>query len=146
MSKVWFVTGSSRGLGRAIVEHALERGDQVVATARKPERLDDLVTRHGDRVKPIALDVTDAAQAARAVRDAVEAGLGRGQKQVAGTLDCLEDVPVVVELARRRAEGDLPGAADAQVAARVDDPARLVGAVELALARRAREQLEHARG
>jgi NAD(P)-dependent dehydrogenase (short-subunit alcohol dehydrogenase family) len=73
MSKVWFVTGSSRGLGRAIVEHALERGDQVVATARKPEQLDDLVTRHGDRVKPVALDVTDAAQAEQAVRDAVEA-------------------------------------------------------------------------
>ncbi|HEY6889054.1 MAG TPA: SDR family NAD(P)-dependent oxidoreductase [Solirubrobacter sp.] len=72
MPKVWFVTGSSRGLGRAIVEHALQRGDQVVATARKPERLDDLVTHHGDRVKPVALDVTDAAQAAQAVRDAVE--------------------------------------------------------------------------
>ena len=73
MSKVWFVTGSSRGLGRAIVEHALEGGDQVAATARRPEQLDDLVAQHGDRVKPVALDVTDAAQAEEAVRDAVEA-------------------------------------------------------------------------
>lgn len=73
MSKVWFVTGSSRGLGRAIVEHALVRGDQVVATARKPELLDDLVAHHGDRVKPVALDVTDAAQAERAVHQAIEA-------------------------------------------------------------------------
>ncbi len=73
MSKVWFVTGSSRGLGRAIVEHALKGGDQVVATARKPEQLDDLVAHHGDRVKPVALNVTDAAQAEQAVRDAVEA-------------------------------------------------------------------------
>jgi len=73
MSKVWFVTGSSRGLGRAIVEHALEGGDQVVATARKPEQLDDLVALHGDRVKPAALDVTDAAQAEQAVHEAVEA-------------------------------------------------------------------------
>ena len=70
---VWFVTGSSRGLGRAIVEHALEGGDHVVATARKPEQLDDLVAHHGERVKAIALDVTDAAQAEQAVRDAVEA-------------------------------------------------------------------------
>lgn len=73
MSKVWFVTGSSRGLGHAIVEHALEGGDQVVATAREPEQLVDLVAQYGDRVKPVALDVTDAAQAGQAVRDAVEA-------------------------------------------------------------------------
>jgi NAD(P)-dependent dehydrogenase (short-subunit alcohol dehydrogenase family) len=73
MSKVWFVTGSSRGLGHAIVEHALERGDRVVATAREPEQLVDLVAQYGDRVKPVALDVTDAAQAQQAVRDAVEA-------------------------------------------------------------------------
>jgi NAD(P)-dependent dehydrogenase (short-subunit alcohol dehydrogenase family) len=73
MSKVWFVTGSSRGLGRAIVEHALEGGEQVVATARKPEQLDDLVAQHGDRVKSVALDVTDPAQAERAVHEAIAA-------------------------------------------------------------------------
>ncbi len=73
MSKVWFVTGSSRGWGRAIVEAALKAGDQVVATARKPEQLDDLVIEYGDHVRPVALDVTDAAQAERAVREAVEA-------------------------------------------------------------------------
>jgi len=71
MSKVWFVTGSSRGLGRAIVEGALEAGERVVATARKPEQLDDLVTRYGDRIRPVALDVTDADQ----VPAAVQAGL-----------------------------------------------------------------------
>jgi len=76
----------------------------------------------------------------------IGAGLGRGQQQAAGALDRLEQVPVPVELPRRRAEGDLPGAADARLAARVDDPARLVPAVELALARRARKQVEHARG
>jgi NAD(P)-dependent dehydrogenase (short-subunit alcohol dehydrogenase family) len=38
MSKVWFVTGSSRGLGRALVEVALEAGDRVAATARKGPR------------------------------------------------------------------------------------------------------------
>lgn len=73
MTKVWFVTGSSRGLGRAIVDHALGAGDCVVATARKPEQLDGLVAEHGDRVKPVPLDVTDAAQAERAVHEAAEA-------------------------------------------------------------------------
>lgn len=48
MSKVWFVTGSSRGLGRAFVEVALEAGDRVAATARNPERLQDLLDTYGD--------------------------------------------------------------------------------------------------
>ncbi|MGW6745545.1 SDR family NAD(P)-dependent oxidoreductase [Streptomyces sp. NPDC055025] len=71
MSRVWFVTGSSRGLGRAIVEAALEAGDRVVATARRPARLEDLVARHGGRVLPVALDVTDNDQ----VQQAVQRGL-----------------------------------------------------------------------
>ncbi|TDW24318.1 SDR family NAD(P)-dependent oxidoreductase [Kribbella kalugense] len=70
MSKVWFVTGSSRGLGRAIVEKALDAGDRVVATARKPEQLAELAS-YGDRVLPVALDVTDDNN----VRKAVEQGL-----------------------------------------------------------------------
>ena len=72
MSKVWFITGSSRGLGRAIVVAALEAGDRVVATARKPAALDDLVDRYGDRVHPVALDVTEAAAVASAVREGLE--------------------------------------------------------------------------
>jgi NAD(P)-dependent dehydrogenase (short-subunit alcohol dehydrogenase family) len=48
MSRVWFVTGSSRGLGRAFVEVALEAGDRVAATARNPERIQDLVDTYGD--------------------------------------------------------------------------------------------------
>ncbi|WP_079314191.1 SDR family NAD(P)-dependent oxidoreductase [Microbispora sp. GKU 823] len=55
MSKVWFVTGSSRGLGRALVEAALEGGDRVVATARKPAQLDDLVERYGEHSSASAL-------------------------------------------------------------------------------------------
>ncbi|APR78259.1 Short-chain dehydrogenase/reductase SDR [Minicystis rosea] len=72
-SKVWFITGSSRGLGRALVEGVLAEGHRVVATARKPADLDDLVASHGDRVKAVALDVTDPEQAARAVKQAVDA-------------------------------------------------------------------------
>jgi len=72
MSKVWFVTGSSRGLGRAVVEAALDAGDSVAATARRPEQLADLVERHGDRVLPLALDVTDFEGARRAVAAGLE--------------------------------------------------------------------------
>jgi NAD(P)-dependent dehydrogenase (short-subunit alcohol dehydrogenase family) len=67
------ITGSSRGLGRAIAEAALEHGDRVVATARRPEQLADLVDRYEDRVRAVALDVTDPEAANLAVRAAVEA-------------------------------------------------------------------------
>jgi NAD(P)-dependent dehydrogenase (short-subunit alcohol dehydrogenase family) len=72
VSKVWFVTGSSRGLGRAFVEVALEAGDRVAATARHPERLRDLVGTYCDRVLPLRLDVTDHDAAVRAVAQTVE--------------------------------------------------------------------------
>jgi NAD(P)-dependent dehydrogenase (short-subunit alcohol dehydrogenase family) len=72
MSKIWLVTGSGRGLGRDITEAALAAGDQVLAAAREPKRLDDLVARYGDRIYPFALDVTDAGAAQAAVAAAVE--------------------------------------------------------------------------
>jgi len=70
MQQVWFVTGSARGFGRALVRAALEAGDLVAATARRPEQLSDLVAEHGDRIQPIALDVTDAAAARSAIAEA----------------------------------------------------------------------------
>ena len=73
MSQVWLVTGSSRGLGRDVVEAVLERGDRVLATARRPEVLEDLVAAHGDRMQTIAHDVAVAAQADAAVQAALEA-------------------------------------------------------------------------
>jgi NAD(P)-dependent dehydrogenase (short-subunit alcohol dehydrogenase family) len=72
MEQNWFITGSSRGLGRALVQAALDAGDSVAATARRPEQLDDLVAVHGTRIHPIALDVTDSAQASAAVSEARE--------------------------------------------------------------------------
>jgi NAD(P)-dependent dehydrogenase (short-subunit alcohol dehydrogenase family) len=72
MQQVWFVTGSSRGFGRALVGAALEAGDLVAATARRPEQLADLVAEHGDRIHPIALDVTDAQAARSAIAEARE--------------------------------------------------------------------------
>ena len=67
MNKVWFITGSSRGFGRELVRAALEAGDGVAATARRPEQLADLVETYGQRVLPLALDVTDPAQATSAM-------------------------------------------------------------------------------
>lgn len=58
---IWFVTGSSRGLGRQFVEAALSRGDKVAATARKTDSFDDLVATYGDAVLPLEMDVTDKA-------------------------------------------------------------------------------------
>jgi NAD(P)-dependent dehydrogenase (short-subunit alcohol dehydrogenase family) len=72
MSRVWFVTGSSRGLGHAVVEVALEAGDRVAATARDPARLRDLLDKYGDAVLALRLDVTDHDAAARAVTQAAE--------------------------------------------------------------------------
>jgi NAD(P)-dependent dehydrogenase (short-subunit alcohol dehydrogenase family) len=57
--KVWFITGTSRGFGRAWAIAALERGDRVAATARDTASLDDLARKYGDALLPIRLDVTD---------------------------------------------------------------------------------------
>jgi NAD(P)-dependent dehydrogenase (short-subunit alcohol dehydrogenase family) len=57
--KVWFITGTSRGFGREWTIAALERGDQVAATARDTKTLDDLAEKYGDALLPIQLDVTD---------------------------------------------------------------------------------------
>ncbi|HEX4247876.1 MAG TPA: SDR family NAD(P)-dependent oxidoreductase [Pseudonocardia sp.] len=73
MSKVFLVTGSSRGLGRSIAEAVLEAGNQLVGTARNPRQLDDLVAKYGDQVRAVALDVTDPAAAADAVQVALDA-------------------------------------------------------------------------
>jgi NAD(P)-dependent dehydrogenase (short-subunit alcohol dehydrogenase family) len=70
MKQVWFVTGSSRGFGRALARAALAAGDLVAATARRPEQLADLTTEYGDSVHPITLDVTDPAAVAAAIAEA----------------------------------------------------------------------------
>ncbi len=59
-TKVWLITGSSTGFGRSLTEAVLKHGDRVVATARKPEQLNDLVEQYPETAKAFRLDVTDA--------------------------------------------------------------------------------------
>ena len=73
MTKVWLVTGSASGLGRNIAEAVLASGDRLMATARDPRRLEDLVKRYGEQVRTAALDVADEQAARAAVQAAVDA-------------------------------------------------------------------------
>jgi NAD(P)-dependent dehydrogenase (short-subunit alcohol dehydrogenase family) len=117
-ARVWLVTGSSSGFGRAIVEDAVAAGDVVVATARRPEALRDLVAAHPDQVDAVALDVTDAAAVARVVAD-VERRYGR--------------IDVLVNNAGRGQVGAAEETTDAELRALFDlhvhGPAALVRAV-----------------
>jgi NAD(P)-dependent dehydrogenase (short-subunit alcohol dehydrogenase family) len=69
----WFITGCSTGLGRALAEAVLERGENAVITARDPERLADLAKAHPDTALTLALDVTDDEEVTAAVRQAEDA-------------------------------------------------------------------------
>lgn len=72
MSQIWLITGSSRGLGRALAEAVLAAGHGLVATARDPSQLDDLKQRFGASILTTTLDVTDERAAAAAVKAAVD--------------------------------------------------------------------------
>jgi NAD(P)-dependent dehydrogenase (short-subunit alcohol dehydrogenase family) len=72
-SKVWLVTGSASGLGRNIAEAVLASGDHLVATARDPRRLEDLVKKYGNQIRTAPLDVADEKAAQASVQLAVEA-------------------------------------------------------------------------
>lgn len=72
-SPVWFITGCSSGLGRALARRVLASGHRVVATARRPETLADLAGDHPERCRALALDVTDVAQVGPVVAQAAAA-------------------------------------------------------------------------
>ncbi len=94
MSKVWFITGASSGFGRLLVEALLERGEQVLATARRPDLLEDISSERLIRLK---LDVTDSSMCEQSVRDA-EAAFGRIDVLVNnagfGVYGSVEEVPI----------------------------------------------------
>ena len=72
MSKVWLITGASRGLGRAFTEEALKAGHRVLATARNSEDLIYLASTFGESVRIVPLDVTNEEQAKNAVEAAMQ--------------------------------------------------------------------------
>jgi NAD(P)-dependent dehydrogenase (short-subunit alcohol dehydrogenase family) len=80
MAKTIFITGASRGFGKLWAEAFLKRGDNVVATARNLDTLNDLVTEYGDSILPIQLDVNN--------REAGFAAIAKA-KQHFGTIDVL---------------------------------------------------------
>jgi NAD(P)-dependent dehydrogenase (short-subunit alcohol dehydrogenase family) len=76
MSRVWLITGSSRGLGRELAKAVLTAGHRLVGTARRSEDLGELVSQYGDRMRAVSLDVTDPT-AARAAIAAATSAFGR---------------------------------------------------------------------
>src|ERR1700748_2507226 len=71
MTKVWFITGSSRGLGRSLTEGVLAPGAKVAAAARNTEALNDLVEKYPGQVFPVKLDVTDYPRVYEAVGEVI---------------------------------------------------------------------------
>jgi NAD(P)-dependent dehydrogenase (short-subunit alcohol dehydrogenase family) len=104
-SKVWFITGSSKGFGHIWAEAALARGDRVAATARNTDTVKDLVDAYGDNVLPIALDVTD--------KGAVDAAVNRAHDHF-GRLD------VVVNNAGFGLFGTVEEVSEAQARAQIE--------------------------
>jgi NAD(P)-dependent dehydrogenase (short-subunit alcohol dehydrogenase family) len=109
--RTWFITGASRGFGRAFAQAALAAGDRVAATARDTSDLDELVSEHGDAVLPVELEVTDRAACFAAIKathehfgrlDVVVNNAGYG---VSGAIEELSE-----EQARRQVEVNLLGA------------------------------------
>jgi len=98
---VWFITGCSTGLGRALVVAALARGDRVAATARNADALADLVATYPDTCRSFALDVTDATQIAAAMT---------------GTLAAFGRLDVLVNNAGYGLVGALEECSEAQIA------------------------------
>jgi NADP-dependent 3-hydroxy acid dehydrogenase YdfG len=70
--RVWFITGSSAGLGRALTEVVLARGERAVVTARTPERVRDLIERYPAQALVLELDVTRRDQVRSVVREAID--------------------------------------------------------------------------
>jgi NAD(P)-dependent dehydrogenase (short-subunit alcohol dehydrogenase family) len=118
MPKTWLITGSSRGLGRALANAVLASGDNLLATARNPRELEDLPAQSKGQLMIRQLDVTDFAAARQAVEDAVER-FGRLDvvANVAGygNLGTIEDTPI--EDFRAQIETNLFGAINLSKAA-----------------------------
>ncbi|RZJ97439.1 MAG: SDR family oxidoreductase [Novosphingobium sp.] len=96
-AKTWMITGCSTGFGRALADLLLARGERVVATARRPESLAELVEPHGDRAIALPLDITDEDSIAAALAGATDR-FGAIDVLVnnagAGGMGTVEDAPI----------------------------------------------------
>ena len=72
MKRVWFITGSSRGLGRSLAEAVLANGENLVATSRNPKDLADLQTQYSSQILALSLDVSNQQQIASTIEKAIE--------------------------------------------------------------------------
>lgn len=113
-SRVWLITGTSTGFGRAIAERALAAGERVALTARRPETVDDLVRKYSDTAFALRLDVTDPGQVEAAVAD---------------TIDRFGRIDVLVNNAGHGVAGALEELADEQIRAVLDT--NLMGVLSL---------------
>lgn len=77
MSSIWFITGASRGLGRALAEHVAAQGDRVVAAVRKPGQLRELQAAYPQQLAEVILDVTEPQAKISACLDEVVQTHGR---------------------------------------------------------------------
>lgn len=114
MSKTWFITGASAGLGRLLTERLLARGDRVAATVRRDGALEKLKEQHGDALRVVKLDVTDA--------DAIRA-------RVAEAFDAMGRIDVVVSNAGYGLFGAAEEVTDGQIARQI--ATNLVGSIQL---------------
>ncbi|TEA74129.1 SDR family oxidoreductase [Allopusillimonas ginsengisoli] len=114
MTKTWFITGTSTGLGRLLTERLLARGDHVVATLRRPDMLKALAAQYGDQLHALTLDVTDT-QATKAV--------------VADAFQRVGHIDVVVSNAGYALFGAAEEASDAQIERQI--ATNLVGSIQL---------------
>lgn len=104
-SKVWFITGASRGFGRIWAEAALERGDRVAATARNMDSLAGLKEKYAESVLTLELDVTKPGQAKAAIEEAyayfgrLDIVLNNAGYSLVGTIEesSVEDVKAMYE-------------------------------------------------
>ncbi|MFM9923606.1 SDR family oxidoreductase [Variovorax sp. H27-G14] len=117
-TKNWLITGTSSGIGRALTETLLARGDSVTATVRQADALRELqaIYSQGERprLRVAVLDVTDTAAVRRTV-DAAFAVMGR--------------IDVVVSNAGYGLFGAAEEVSDAQIRHQLDT--NLVGAIQV---------------
>jgi NAD(P)-dependent dehydrogenase (short-subunit alcohol dehydrogenase family) len=117
MSKTWLITGASSGFGRELAQLLLQRGDRVAATVRKPNALQDLAAKYGDRLWVAILDVTDST----AVRNVFDRAFTE-----------LQQIDVVVSNAGYALFGAAEEVGDAQIERQLNT--NLLGSIQVARA------------